>query len=252
MLVLSIAATNQLSANLPTTCPVMAKRNNGNGNSGTCAALFGNPVATNVVGTPYATILSTNGMTAANKTGNFTLVWFGVVITEAPVITRVWVGTTLTNTIVGPPSPIRVNNGNSYVDYCFYRYNLPNQGTLTLEFSNPKTGAPLFLCCYNIQTNAACTTPPAVSCVPTITTQPVNQTVCGQSSTFLFVSATGATSYAWQYQAPGTTTWTSTSAIANFVGTTNDTLTINQNLLFVHTDIPDSGETKAFKLLVLH
>lgn len=225
-LVLFFFSAAELWANLPTSCPVMAKRNNGNGNSGVCAALFGNPVASNVVGTPYATVLSRNNLTASNKTGNFTLVWFGQIITEAPVITRVWVGTTLTNTVVGPPSPITVNNGNSYVDYCFYRYNLPNQGTLTLEFANPKTGAPISRCCYDIQTNASCATPAAVSCAPTISTQPVNKFLCGESSTFVFITASGATSYAWEYLAPGGS-WASTSSIANFVGTTNDTLTIN-------------------------
>ena len=76
-------------------------------------------------------------------------------------------------------------------------------GTLT-AFSGPYTS----------------TTAPA----PSITTQPVNKTVCNSGNTTFSVSATGATSYQWQYSSGGT--FSNVPVAAPFSGTTSATLTI--------------------------
>jgi hypothetical protein len=222
--VLLFFSASNLQANLPATCPVMTKRNNGNGQASSCAGEPGFPVATNVA-SPYNSLTSL-GVTTAQKTGDFNFMWFGQTLTEMPIIRRVWVGSTLTNTVVGPPSKPTYNNGNTYTKFCFYKYNLPNQGTLTLEFAHPTTGAPLFLCCYNLTSGANCT--PTVSCAPTINTHPASKTVCGTSTTFT-VDASGVNTYQWQLKSPSGS-WTTITNTGDFTGATTQTLSINTNL----------------------
>jgi hypothetical protein len=210
------------SQSVPTSCPSIVKRNNGNGQASLCAAVNGVPVAQNVVGTSYASVLTTNSIDPATKTGDINFKWAGTYI-NLPVITRVWIGTTASNTIVGPPPVPAYNNGYTYASYCFYVSNLPNQGLLTLEFTNPQTGAPYGLCTYNLSSNEPAATP-AISCAPTITSQPVSLTQCNNISASFSVGATGVGTYQWEYY--NGTTWASVSG-SDFSGATGATLTVS-------------------------
>jgi hypothetical protein len=222
--VVLLLSITELVASVPNTCPVLTKRNNGNGQATSCSGESGFPVPA-YVSAPYNSLAGL-GVTTAQKTGDFNFVWHNQLWTQMPVIRRVWVGSTLTNTVVGPPKAHWVQNGNTYTSYCFYKYNLPNQGTLTLEFVHPTTLAPLFICCFNLSTSAACT--PSVVCSPTITTQPSSKTVCGTSTTFS-VEASGVSSYQWQMKPPSGSFANITNG-GDFSGATTSTLSINSNL----------------------
>ncbi len=73
------------------------------------------------------------------KRVKLTFIGPGLPTSQSYVITRVWVGTTLLASKVGPPPVPSIRNGNTYATYCFYVVNLPNAGVLTLEFTNPAT-----------------------------------------------------------------------------------------------------------------
>jgi hypothetical protein len=227
VLFLSFTFCSQVAlAVLPANCPTMQKRNNGNGLWGDCAGQGVVPVAANVVGTSYANFFTNNNIVASTKTGDINFYWPGVTnITELYVITRVWVGTTILATKVGPPPVPTVRNGNTYATYCFYVVNLPNAGVLTLEFTNPQTGLPVRLCSYDLKTGA--TTNTSVSCAPTFNTQPSSKTVCGDTTSFRS-SVSGASSYQWEYSSNGGSSWSNVTG-GHFSGTTTATLSIISN-----------------------
>ena len=227
VLFLSFTFCSQVAlAVLPATCPTMQKRNNGNGLWGDCAGQGGVPVAANVVGTSYANFFTNNNIVASTKTGDINFYWPGVTnITELYVITRVWVGTTILATKVGPPPVPTVRNGNTYATYCFYVVNLPNAGVLTLEFTNPQTGLPAYLCAYDLKTGATTTT--SVSCSPTFNTQPSSKTVCGDTTSFRS-SVSGASSYRWEFSSNGGSSWSNVTGL-DFSGATSANLSIIAN-----------------------
>ncbi|NBP06592.1 MAG: hypothetical protein EBV15_10335, partial [Bacteroidetes bacterium] len=219
-------SVHQLLAVYPATCPTMQKRNNGNGLYAECAGQNSVPVAANVVGTVYENFFTVNSIAPSSKTGDINFYWPGVTnITELYVITRVWVGTTILNTKVGPPPVPTVKNGNTYATYCFYVANLPNAGVLTLEFTNPITNLPVRLCAYDLKTGTTTTT--SVSCAPTFNTQPSSKTICGDTTSFR-ASVGGASSYQWEFSSNGGSTWSNVTG-ANFTGTTSATLSIIAN-----------------------
>ena len=206
----------------PATCPTMQKRNNGNGQWGSCAGQGSVAVASNVASTAYANFFTTYNIDPSTKTGDINFYWPGVTnINELYVITRVWVGTTILPTRVGPPPVPEVRNGNTYATYCFYVANLPNAGVLTLEFTNPVTNQPAYLCAFDLKSGATVT--PAVSCAPTINTQPQNKVVCTDTTSFR-IDASGAASYQWQISTNGTT-WNNITG-APFTGFTTSVLSI--------------------------
>lgn len=217
-------------AQIPNFCPDLQKRNNGNGQYSTCASVGGVPVASNVVGTSYANVLTTNSINPSTKTGDLNFKWLGS-YSQMPVITRLWVGTSLLTTVVGPPPVPTISGGYTYARYCFYVTNIPNNGVLTIEMTNPATGTPSSLCSYDLQSGAATSTP-AITCSPTIITQPANKTVCGSNSTFIGLLATGASAYAWQYQTPSGSTWTAANLVADFTTTNDDTIRIANATLY--------------------
>jgi hypothetical protein len=195
-LVMFFFSAAELWAVYPNTCPTMQKRNNGNGLWGSCAGQGGVAVAANVVGTSYANFFSLYSITPSTKTGDINFYWPGVTnITELYVITRVWIGTTILNTKVGPPPVPEIRNGNTYATYCFYVANLPNAGVLTLEFTNPVTNQPVSLCSYDLKTGATATIP--VSCAPTINSEPSSKAICSDTTSFR-INASGASTYQWQ------------------------------------------------------
>lgn len=110
--------------------------NNGNGGANTCPGVNGSPIASNVIGTAYATV------PPYSKTGNVRLNWPAGTGTNPPVISNVWeassqaVPYTAAAIAAGPPSPVGLSTGG--VTYCFYtntNYNLTGAAFLKVCFS---------------------------------------------------------------------------------------------------------------------
>jgi hypothetical protein len=85
---------NALAAVDVSTCPIVDKRSNGNGQASLAAGDFrpafaqNNPVAANVVGTSYQYV----NQTPSSKTGNWNFYWnSATTITNLPVLTRCWI-----------------------------------------------------------------------------------------------------------------------------------------------------------------
>ncbi|MES2374790.1 MAG: hypothetical protein V4557_19590, partial [Bacteroidota bacterium] len=217
-------------------CPAIDKRNNGNGQASRSAGLFyinstqNNPVATNVVGTIYQTV----NFDPTAKTGNVIFKWTkSTPITNLPVITRVWLSTnssdnfangTLSAIKFGPPPPPVVVGQSYYVDYSFYASNMPPAGKVTLEFTDPQTGLASFRCTYDLHSGAS-TSSPIIDCSPTITTQPVSQSICGATTAVFTAGANGHVSLQWQVSTDGTS-WSNVSG-GDYSGGTTTTLTIS-------------------------
>lgn len=218
-----------------TSCPVLVKRANGNGGAAKAAGIFpgygqNNPVAANVVGTSYQTV----PYAPASKTGDLTLAWTstGAPIVNVPVVTRVWTipkgGTTpvLASIAFGPPAPPALASGTTYnILYNFYVQNIPPTGTLILEFSNPQTSQPVFLCSYDLGSGSSTTT--TVSCAPTISVQPANVSICGTATANFSITASGVASYQWQVATDTTATWSNVTNGANYSGATTNSLTVS-------------------------
>lgn len=230
-----------------TSCPMIEKRSNGNGQASRSPGNFpgygqNNPVAANVVGTSYQNV----AFDPAGKTGNINFKWSSATtLTNLPVITRTWVTAsgsssgTLSAVKFGPPPPPEVVGQNYYVSYSFYVQNLPPAGKITLEFADPKTNKPAFRCTFDLQSNGTATEP-VISCAPTITTQPVSQSVCGASTASFTVAADGAASIQWQVNNSGT--WTNISNGGDYSGATSNTLTISN---------PASYDGKSYRAVAL-
>ncbi|HEX6333804.1 MAG TPA: T9SS type A sorting domain-containing protein [Flavisolibacter sp.] len=145
-------------AQINTSCPSFTLRNNSNGGANSCPGVSGNPIAPNVIGTPYATVPSTA------KTGNIRVA-LPSGVSNPYVITKVYQGTTLLTVLVGPPGPKDATT--SEVAYCFYDNgtgsgNLPSSGTVTFLFRNPQNPNDYFLCSYDFSNGNVQVTPPAV------------------------------------------------------------------------------------------
>lgn len=245
---IQLAVFGQNSVN-PFDCPIIDKRNNGNGQSNQSAGYFpgygqNNPVAANIVGTSYQTV----PYDPATKTGNINFKWITnppIQPVNLPIISRVWITATGVTSLMavkfGPPPPAVLSGGAYYVNYHFYVQNIPPQGTLTLEFTDPISQQPVKLCSYDLQTGAAATTP-AISCAPTITTQPANQNLCGDATAANFtVVADGAASYQWQVSSDGGGTWGNVSNGASYSGATSATLVIAN---------PTTYDGKKYKVII--
>ncbi|CAN5735621.1 hypothetical protein BH10BAC3_BH10BAC3_31100 [soil metagenome] len=230
------------------TCADIVKRSNGNGQASAAAGDFrpqstqNNPVAPNVTGTIYQPV----PFLPSVKTGDIHFKWYSLSsITNVPVISRVWLtasGSTtavLSNIQFGPPTVVVSAAPNYYVDYAFYNNNLPNTGTLTLEFTDPQTSIPAFRCSYNLQSNGAATSP-TINCSPTITTQPANQAICGAITASFSVVASGATAYQWQVSNDGTSFSNITNG-GNYSNATSATLSISS---------PNTYDGKYYRVIV--
>ncbi|MFN7312563.1 MAG: Ig-like domain-containing protein, partial [Bacteroidota bacterium] len=214
------------------TCPELEKRNNGNGQYGEAAGIFSgygqnNPVAANVVGTPYQNV----SFDPQTKTGFFNFKWSSATpVTNLPVITRVYLtpnGSTtavLSSIVFGPPPPPVISGQSYFVNYSFYVSNMPPSGRVTLEFTDPQTGIPQFSCTYDLQSGSTAAAP-NIGCSPTITTQPTNISVCGSPAASFSVSASGVSSYQWQVSTNGST-YSNLSNGGDYSNVTTQTLNI--------------------------
>lgn len=215
-------------------CPVIDKRSNGNGQASSAAGDFrptytqNNPVAPNVTGTSYQLV----PYNPQSKTGNFNFRWDATaVVTNLPVISRVWTTPVGSETAVlspikfGPPPPLYTAGNFKYANYCFYVQNMPNAGRVTLEFLDPITNAPVFWCTYDLGTGLSAAQPTNFSCGPTVTTAPSSQTFCGTGSVTFTAAITGYTSYKWQ-QSSNNSTWTDITAGGDFTTVNATTLTV--------------------------
>jgi hypothetical protein len=220
-------------------CPFIDKRNNGNGQYSSAAGNFpsygvNNPVASNVAGTTYQTVL----FDPTTKTGLLTLAWTSATpITNFPIISRTWLApngstsATLSPIVFGPPSPPVVSGQTYYADYCFYVQNLPLTGTVTFEFTDPQTQLPIFNCAFDLHENTT-TTIPVINCAPTITQQPANLSLCNAASATFTVSGMGISSVAWQVSANGSSSWSTISNGGDYSGATTTTLTISNPVTY--------------------
>ena len=248
-LVLGQAHTQSLDVS---SCPTMVKRSNGNGQASSAAGDFrpqsvqNNLVAPNVVGTSYQLV----PFLPTNKTGDILFKWTSnSALANIPVIPRVWVtaagsnSAVLSNLRFGPPTAVTASAPGYYVSYAFYGNNLPNQGRVTLEFSDPQTNTPAFTCTYDLNSNTSAATP-VVDCTPTINTQPVNQVLCGSSSATFSVNASGATGYQWQVSTDGTSFTNITNGgvyTGALINTLNITTPTTNNGKFYRVIISGSG-----------
>ena len=162
--------------NVALDCPEIDRRNNGNGQASSCAGVDGTPVATNVVGTAYATPPTTS------KTGTITFKWSSLP-TSIPVITKVWINGVQSVAQVGPPSVTTQQGGFYKIEYCFYTVNLPNAGTYTLEFTDPQTNTVLKRCTFDASSDASASEPTLTTNTLPTTTSLINQTTSATTPT---------------------------------------------------------------------
>lgn len=261
----SIFSSNLFAQTLDvSSCALSIKRSNGNGQSSSSPGYFpgysqNNPVAANVVGTKYDTVL----YAPATKTGDIILYWSSTTaIVNLPVITRAWTTpagsttATIASMSFGPPAPPVVSGQNYNVKYCFYNQNIPPQGTLTLEFANPQTNAPAFYCSYDLQSGASAPNP-SFSCAPSITAQPVNQVLCGASTASFSITSSGTSSFQWQVS-NDSLSWTNISNSGNYSNATTATLSISSPTTYsgkyyrvVLTGDAGCGSANSFAALLL-
>jgi uncharacterized repeat protein (TIGR01451 family) len=225
ILVFEVISITLLSAQ---NCPLIDFRNNGNGQPNSCPNVGSTPMASNFVGTSYATAF--NGM---SKTGNIRFVFDGNV-TAPPAINKIWIGTTLSTVVAGPASVPSYSSGKTTVTYCFYNSNLPAAGFYTIEYVNPITNAIWKICGYDGNSGA-------IANPPIITSQPQNVSGCFTGDYTFSVTASpsygGTLSYQWKKNGVNiagatssthTITNASTLDIANYsclIGESNGTFT---------------------------
>ena len=232
----------------PFTCPIIAKRNNGNGSPQSGAGKFinetGSPepvlAAPNVRGgtvgsTTYpATSYNNVAYKYANKTGNMTINWISNTFAgmPLPIISRVWLTASGTTSLMavkfGPPKAAYLSGGKWYTDYHYYFQNFPPQGKITVEWVDPQTSSVIQYNTYDLQTGACdpLSAPGGCFSNPTITTQPANLSVCGTGTATFSVIATGASTYQWQVSTNNGSSWTNITNGSDYSGATTATLSI--------------------------
>jgi ASPIC and UnbV/FG-GAP-like repeat/Secretion system C-terminal sorting domain len=170
-------------------CPVVEKRNNGNGQSNSCAGVSGTPMAPNMIGTPYST-----NFIGLSKTGDIKFRFSGAV-TNPPAIKKIWIGSTLSAAVAGPASVPIITDSYTTITYCFYNVNLPPSGVYTLEFVNPQTDEMISLCGFSGSSNS-------IINPPIITSDPQSQSSCIGGTVTFSVSAqpsnSGFLTYQWR------------------------------------------------------
>ncbi|MCD6012785.1 MAG: hypothetical protein K0Q79_2647 [Flavipsychrobacter sp.] len=222
-----------LFANLASAqCPTFESRNNGN-NLGVCAGSGGSAPAqaTNVPGTAFQYSTCCASLT---KQGNFTAVYAGTVTPSfEPAVSAIYVGTTLSTAVMGPPTAFTTVGGDRSIDYCFFNVNLPTSGNFTIVYVNPTTGAVYASCTYVGCSGTSCTSAPVTP--PTITTQPVGATKCvGESYTWSVAATPTNTANTISYQ------WSKNGV--NIIGATNTTYNISSLV---------SGDAGTYSVLVV-
>ncbi len=116
-----------------------------------------------------------------------------------------------------------------------------NISATTVAMNNYRYRAVIIGACAPNATSAAATL--LVSSSVTITTNPVNQTVCEATTTSFTVAAAGSgLTYQWQVSTDGGANYTNVPAAAPYSGTTSPTLTI--------TNIPPSLNTNRYRAIV--
>ncbi len=223
------------------TCPVIAKRNNGNGSATSGAGKFVNENLQPelVLSSPNVRSTSYNNVTYryANKTGNLTMNWVSNTFAgmPLPIINRVWLTasgpTSLTAVKFGPPKAAYLSGGKWYTDYHYYFQNFPPQGKITVEWVDPQNNAVIQYNTYDLQTGLCESNPVTFNCTPTIITQPANQTLCANGTNATFsVEASGAattSSYQWQFRTSPSGSWSTVSNGSGYSGATTSTLSIS-------------------------
>lgn len=213
-------------------CPDVDKRNNGNGQWSSAPGDFrpaytqNNLVSANVVGTPFQFVkLNPN-----TKTGELTLKWDNLDVKLTPVITKVWYTdasgkTSLSSIVFGPPAPTKA--GEDKVVYCFYGSNLPSSGTLSLEFTDPKTSIPKYFCSFDLKDFDYVKNRTITLGLPKITQQPLSKSELGDGTTSFTVTSTDAYQYKWQYSVNGTT----------WIDINNSDFVANNNTIYISNRI---------------
>ena len=151
-------------AQMPTSCAGIGSRANSNGQATSCPNVSGTAMASNFVGTAYATVPVTA------KTGNLQFTYSGSNPSLLPyAITRVWLtsgGTAIQTVVFGPAGVPTVSGGNTQVNYCFYGANLASIGTLSFELTDPQTGTVFGICSYDASCNSSCSVVPNPAALP--------------------------------------------------------------------------------------
>lgn len=206
-------------------CAGITFRNNGNGGATSCPGEPGIAMASNFVGTAYATPPS------GTKTGNIRMNWTSLSATVyPPALTAIYEsvsgGTaTLTSIEVGPAS-VQGQVAAGEFGYCFYsssNYNLQNAQTLIFELTDPQTGDIFGYCAYDFTTS-----PPTATSLPgsglplDAGTIAGNQSICTGGNPVAFTSpfdasgGTGSLTYSWQYSTDNVT-WSTIAGATSHV-----------------------------------
>jgi hypothetical protein len=240
-------------------CPSIDKRNNGNGQWSSAPGDFrpsytqNNPVPTNINGTKYQKLT----VNPSSKAGELVLNWANLDVNNLPVITKAWYtntsnSTSALSTVFGPPSV--AIPGETKATYCYYGANLPTTGTLTLEYSDPQTQLPIYICAFNLANNQSVATPNITAAYPKITTHPASIAVLANGAVTFSVVATSAVSYKWQFSSNGTT-WSDVDG-ADFSASANQLTVLNRanynNYFFraIVTNLYGSVTSNAAKLTI--
>ncbi len=101
-----------------------------------------------------------------------------------------------------------------------------NIASVTTIMNNTKYRCVLTTSCGNINSSVATLSVTAAGVV-NITAQPQNTGMCPNGSTFVQVTASGATAYQWEISTDGGTTWANVTNNTNYTGATTNQLTIS-------------------------
>ncbi len=188
-------------------CPVIEKRNNGNGNASKCAGAGTTPMASNFIGSPFAT-----NFLGLDKEGDITMIFEGNV-QNPPAIKRIWIENEISISVAGPATlPELTSDGNTRIKYCFYVQNLPPSGSYTLEFVDPQTEEVISLCGFDGNTSAPVDP-------PIIIYQSQSQNLCLDDSLYLQATAQSIYGGSLQYQ------WSKNGV--DIIGETDSIITIS-------------------------
>jgi hypothetical protein len=190
------------------TCPDVDKRNNGNGKWSSAPGDFrptynqNNSVSANFVGTQFEKVNVNPNL----KSGELTLKWDNLDVSKTPAITKVFHTdasgkTVVLPTVFGPAAP--TVKGEDKAIYCFYGDNLPNSGTLSLEFTDVKTSIPMYYCSFDLKEFKSVVNPIISIAFPEINVQPLSWTVLEDGVTYLNIDASNVINYKWQYSQDG-------------------------------------------------